>query len=142
MLSYNQMVVGLPKSEKRTFAAPGFDEDQVDLIFHALADRTRRDIMGKVSQSEQSISDLARQYEVSFAAIQKHVSVLEKASLITKRVDGRQKLVQNNPETLRRATELLAEYERIWTHRINAIGRLLEDPADRKPSDTRGKEAR
>jgi len=112
------MVVGFPTRHE-------FDEDQVDLIFHALSDRTRRDIMGKVGESEQSISDLARQYEVSFAAIQKHVSVLEKASLVTKRVDGRQKLVQNNPDTLRRATELLAEYERLWTHRIEAIGRIL-----------------
>lgn len=103
-----------------------FDEDQIDLVFHALADRTRRDIMNKVSEREQSISDLARQYEVSFAAIQKHVSVLEKASLVTKRVDGRQKLVQNNPETLRRATKLLGEYERIWTHRIDAIGQILD----------------
>ena len=126
VLSYNQMVVGLPKSDRKTFPGPGFDEEEVDLIFHALADRTRRDIMGKVSQGEQSISDLARQYEVSFAAIQKHVSVLERASLVTKRVDGRQKLVQNNPETLRRATNLLAEYERIWTHRINAIGQILD----------------
>ncbi|OJU94459.1 MAG: hypothetical protein BGO23_03390 [Solirubrobacterales bacterium 67-14] len=132
------MVVGLPT--KPDAAGPEFDEDQVDLIFHALSDRTRRDIMGKVSQSEQSISDLARQYEVSFAAIQKHVSVLEKASLVTKRVDGRQKLVQNNPETLRRATELLAEYERIWTQRINAIGQILGEErqvGDRKRAEER-----
>lgn len=82
--------------------------------------------MGKVSESEQSISDLARQYEVSFAAIQKHVSVLERASLVTKRVQGRQKLVHNNAETLRRATELLARYERVWTRRIDAIGQILD----------------
>ena len=112
------MVVDLPE---RTF-----DEEEVDLLFHALSDRTRRDIMGKVSVSEQSISDLARQYEVSFAAIQKHVSVLERASLVTKRVSGRQKFVRNNPDTLHRATELLAEYERVWTQRIDAIGQLLE----------------
>jgi len=117
------MVVDVPTK-------PEFDEDQVDLVFHALADRTRRDIMGKVSRGEQSISDLARQYEVSFAAIQKHVAVLERASLVTKRVQGRQKLVQNNPETLRRATELLAEYERVWTHRIKAIGQILDQGKD------------
>jgi DNA-binding transcriptional ArsR family regulator len=132
------MVVGLPT--KPGPKEPEFDEDQVDLIFHALSDRTRRDIMGKVSQSEQSISDLARQYEVSFAAIQKHVSVLEKAALVSKRVDGRQKLVQNNPETLRRATELLTEYERIWTHRINAIGQILGE--ERQASDRKRAEER
>jgi len=138
LLYYNQMVVGMPT--KPDAKGPGFDEGQVDLIFHALSDRTRRDIMGKVSQGEQSISDLARQYDVSFAAIQKHVSVLEKASLVTKRVNGRQKLVRNNPETLRRATELLAEYERIWTHRIDAIGQILDEErqtGDRKRAEER-----
>ncbi len=103
-----------------------FDEEEVDLLFHALSDRTRRDIMGKVSQGGQSISDLARQYEVSFAAIQKHVSVLEKASLVTKELNGRQKIVRNNPETLHRATELLTRYERLWTQRIDAIGQILD----------------
>lgn len=124
------MVVGLPESK--------INEEEVDLLFHALSDRTRRDIMGKVSQGEQSISGLARQYEVSFAAIQKHVSVLEKASLVTKRVQGRQKLVRNNPDTLRRATELLARYERIWTQRIDAIGQILDqEKADERKSDDR-----
>ncbi len=116
------MVVDLP-----TRPEPEFDEEQVDLIFHALSDSTRRDIMSKVSESEQSISDLARQYEISFAAIQMHVSVLEKASLVTKRVQGRQKLVRNNAETLRRASELLARYERIWTQRVDAIGQILDE---------------
>lgn len=116
----------MPRSFRGSYAGPGFDEDEVDRVFHALADRTRRDIMGKVSREEQSISDLARQYEVSFAAIQKHVSVLEKASLVTKESRGRQKIVRNNPDTLRRATELLSEYERRWTQRINAIGQILD----------------
>lgn len=116
---YNQMVVKMPTK-------PEFDEEQVDLIFHALSDRTRRDIMGKVSESEQSISDLARKYEVSFAAIQKHVSVLERAELVTKTEQGRKKFVRNNPDTLRRAAELLSRYEQIWTQRINAIDQLLD----------------
>lgn len=122
------MVVGILKDQGIAGARIGddFDDDQVDLIFHALSDRTRRDIMGKVSESEQSISDLARQYEVSFAAIQKHVSVLEKATLVTKDLRGREKIVRNNPVTLQRATELLAAYEQIWTGRVDAIGRILE----------------
>ncbi len=102
------------------------EERETDLLFHALSDRTRRGIMAKAGQREQSISDLARQYEMSFAAIQKHVTVLEKAALVSKRVDGRQKLVTTNPETLKRATELLARYERIWTGRMEAIDRLIE----------------
>jgi len=103
------------------------EEEEIDLLFHALSDRTRRDIMGKVSVGEQSVSGLARQYDVSFAAIQKHVAVLEKASLVTKRTEGRRKLVRNNPDTLRRATELLARYERVWTRRIDAIGQILDE---------------
>jgi DNA-binding transcriptional ArsR family regulator len=126
------MVFGMASTCGTVRNGQEFDEEQVDLIFHALSDRTRRDIMSKVSESEQSISDLARQYEMSFAAIQKHVSVLERASLVTKQANGRRKLVQNNPETLRRATELLAEYERVWTHRIDAIGRILSDEQERK----------
>ncbi|MCB0869374.1 MAG: winged helix-turn-helix transcriptional regulator [Solirubrobacterales bacterium] len=106
------------------------DEGQVDLLFHALSDRTRRDIMSKVSESEQSISDLARQYEVSFAAIQKHVSVLERAELVTKTEQGRRKLVHNNPDTLRRAAELLARYEQVWTQRINAIEQILDQKSE------------
>ena len=103
-----------------------FTDEEIDLLFHALSDRTRRDIMDKVSQGEQSISGLSRQYEVSFAAIQKHVTVLERAGLISKRIEGRQKMVRNNPETLRQASELLSAYERIWCQRVDAIGQLLE----------------
>lgn len=83
--------------------------------------------MAKVGRREQSISDLARQYEMSFAAIQKHVGVLERADLVRKRADGRRKLVTSNPETLKRATELLAGYERLWTGRVAAIERLIDE---------------
>lgn len=86
--------------------------------------------MSKVSESEQSISDLARQYEVSFAAIQKHVSVLERAELVTKTEQGRRKLVHNNPDTLRHAAELLARYEQVWTQRINAIEQILDQKSE------------
>lgn len=127
-LYYNQVVVGLEKQKD-------WDEGQVDLVFHALSDRTRRDIMRKVGRREQSISDLSRQYEMSFAAIQKHVTVLERASLVSKRVEGRQKLVSNNPETVRRTSELLARYERIWTERIGAIDRILDQDENEKGSE-------
>ncbi len=90
--------------------------------------------MGKVGDREQSISSLARQYTVSFAAIQKHVAVLERASLVTKRVKGREKLVCGNVETLRRASLLLARYERIWSHRDDAITRILNEDDERTES--------
>ncbi len=107
---------------------------EADLVFHALADRTRRDIMGKVGEREHSISSLARQYEISFAAVQKHVAVLERASLVTKRVRGREKLVGGNAETLRRASRLLARYEQVWRHRDDAITRLLNERDERTES--------
>ncbi|MDQ2621556.1 MAG: winged helix-turn-helix domain-containing protein [Actinomycetota bacterium] len=106
-------------------------DNEADLIFHALSDRTRRDIMDRVGEREQSISSLARHYTVSFAAIQKHVAVLERASLVTKRVRGREKLVCGNVEALRRASRLLARYERIWEHRDEAIARLLKEEDER-----------
>lgn len=107
------------------------EENEADLLFHALADRTRRDIMRRIGEREQSISALARQYEVSFAAIQKHVAVLERASLVTKRVRGREKLVSGNVDALRRASRLLARYERVWRHRDDSITRILNESEER-----------
>lgn len=118
VLHYNQMVVDNPERLD--------EEEQTDLLFHALSDRTRRDIMAKVGERELSISDLARQYDISFAAIQKHVTVLERASLVTKRTVGRQKRLTGNTEALRRASELLARYEQLWVRRIAAIDQLIE----------------
>ena len=88
----------------------GTHEREVDLLFHALADATRRDIVQRVIDEEQSVSTLARAYEVSFAAIQKHVAVLERARLITKRRRGREQIVHGEIDTLSRAERLLQQY--------------------------------
>ena len=101
----------------------------VDRIFQALADATRRDIVTRALQREQSISTLAAHYSMSFAAVQKHVAVLERAMLITKERRGREQLVHANVESLRRATQLLGAYEQIWHDRAARIGDLLADPA-------------
>ncbi len=97
----------------------------VDRIFHALADATRRDILVHAIQREQSVSTLARRYEMSFAAVQKHVAVLEKADLVTKQRHGREQIVHGNLATLRRATELLEAFEQLWIQRANRIADLL-----------------
>lgn len=103
--------------------------DAADRIFHALADATRRDIVARVLGTEQSVSELARHYPMSFAAVQKHVAVLERAALVTKTRRGREQLVRGEMTTLRRAAGLLLEYEEIWRHRADRIGRILaEDP--------------
>lgn len=100
----------------------------VDRIFHALADATRRDILTRAMRREQSVSTLAAHYLMSFAAVQKHVAVLERASLITKERRGREQIVHGNPETLRRAAHLLDAYEEMWRGRAERIAGLLSDP--------------
>lgn len=100
---------------------------EVDRIFRALADATRRDIVRRTLAREVSVSTLAADYEMSFAAVQKHVAVLEGAGLVTKHPRGRERLVRGNPDTIRRAQALLDVYERIWRERIGRLDELLAE---------------
>ena len=100
------------------------DED-VDRIFRALADSTRRDIFQRVIVDGLSVSTLAHDYDMSFAAVQKHVSVLERAALVTKERRGREQIVHGHAPTLRRATALLEAFEEIWIGRATTIAELL-----------------
>lgn len=110
-------------------------DDEVDRIFRALADATRRDIVRRSLAGESSVSQLAAAYDMSFAAVQKHVAVLEKAGLVTKHPDGRERIVRGNPETIRRAQSLLAQYENLWRGRIERLDALLaaDDSATDRP---------
>jgi len=103
-------------------------DDQVDRIFHALAAATRRDILRRTVLAEQSVSQLAREYDMSFAAVQKHVAVLEAAELVVKRAAGRERLVRANPEMIARARALLARYEEMWRERIDRLEAFLAEP--------------
>lgn len=104
-------------------------DDEVDRIFRALADATRRDIVRRTLVGEASVSELATAYDMSFAAVQKHVAVLEGAGLVTKHPNGRERMVRANPEAIRRAQALLDRYEQIWRARIDRLDALLaEDP--------------
>lgn len=103
-------------------------DSEIDYIFHAMADATRRDILKQTMSREQSISELAGRYAMSFAAVQKHVVVLEKAMLITKEKRGREQIVHSNPELLRRASELLDAYQDIWRGRTERIEEILFEP--------------
>lgn len=100
-------------------------EAQVDRVFHALADRTRRDIVVRSMQAPRSVTELARAYAMSFAAVQKHVAVLEQAGLVTKERRGRTQLVRSNPETVRRASALLEQYEALWVERAERMRDIL-----------------
>jgi DNA-binding transcriptional ArsR family regulator len=102
-------------------------DDQVDALFRALADRTRRDIVARVIHREQSVSALAERYEMSFAAVQKHVSVLERASLVSKRRRGREQIVTADRDVVQRARAVLDSYEALWRHRADQITALLAE---------------
>lgn len=97
-------------------------------MFHALATATRRDILRRTIEREQSVSALAREYDMSFAAVQKHVAVLEAAHLIVKRAEGRERLVRADPAMIARARALLARYEELWRSRIDRLDALLAEP--------------
>jgi DNA-binding transcriptional ArsR family regulator len=99
--------------------------EDLDQLFGALADATRRDILARVIDADASVSELAARYEMSFAAVQKHVAVLERAQLVTKRKDGRAQRVAGNPDAVRRANRLLAQFERRWHARVGRLDELL-----------------
>ncbi|BCN47637.1 metalloregulator ArsR/SmtB family transcription factor [Rhodococcus hoagii] len=103
----------------------GDDEDRADALFHALADRTRRDILRRVLAGEHSVSALAEKYDMSFAAVQKHVSVLQNAGLLTKRRRGREQLASGDVAAVRSVASMLTELEDVWRGRIARIDELI-----------------
>lgn len=112
---------------------------EVDRIFQALADATRRDIVRRTLVGEQTVSHLAEAYAMSFAAVQKHVAVLERAGLVMKQPHGRERLVRAVPEAIQRAQALLDSYEQLWRARISRLDAVLaEDEHDRAVRPRRG----
>lgn len=100
---------------------------EVDRLFRALADATRRDIVIRVIQHGQSVSALAERYAMSFAAVQKHVAVLERAALVTKERRGREQIVRGNIAAVRAAAGLLDQFEQVWRHRARQISEILAE---------------
>jgi DNA-binding transcriptional ArsR family regulator len=109
------------------------DARQADQVFHALADATRRDIVAAVLGDEMSVSELARRYPMSFAAVQKHVVVLERAGLVSKQRRGREQRVRGNLEALRAAHRLLDQLEALWRARLDRIDDILAEPSEGEP---------
>jgi DNA-binding transcriptional ArsR family regulator len=97
----------------------------VDRVFAALADSTRRDIVGRAIAGNEGVAELALHYPMSFAAVQKHVAVLERAGLVTKQRMGRRKVVRTNVEGLGVARRLLDRYEELWRGRIDRMTDLI-----------------
>jgi DNA-binding transcriptional ArsR family regulator len=103
-------------------APPDFDR-----MFGALADQTRRDIVRRAIDSGEGVAELASHYPMSFAAVQKHVAILERAGLVTKQRIGRRKVVRTNVEGLRVARRLLDQYEELWRGRIDRMSQLVNE---------------
>jgi DNA-binding transcriptional ArsR family regulator len=100
-------------------------------MFGALADATRRDIVRRAIGGEEGVAELADHYPMSFAAVQKHIAVLERAGLVTKWRIGRRKVVRTNLEALRVARRLLDRYEELWAGRIDRMTELVtENPKE------------
>ena len=113
------------------------NDEGVDRLFQALADRTRRDIVRRTMIEDASVSALARRYDMSFAAVQKHVAVLERADLVVKQRRGREQLVRCNVDTVRRAQGLLDQLESIWHDRLDRFEQLLGDEREARPPEAR-----
>jgi DNA-binding transcriptional ArsR family regulator len=120
VVTYNQMVVGS-------------EESKTDDVFHALADPTRRDILRRAGGDAPSVSRLADAYPMSFAAVQKHVAVLERAALITKHQRGRERIVQGRIDAVRDVNRLLDELEAAWRDRLARFGEVLAEPVVAHP---------
>jgi DNA-binding transcriptional ArsR family regulator len=124
VLTYNQMVVH------------ELTDEAVDGLFHALADGTRRDILRRSAGGELSVSRLADAYPMSFAAVQKHVAVLERAGLVVKARRGREQLVRTDPAAVGRVRQALDQLETAWRGRVERMSRLLApvpEPPDSNP---------
>ncbi len=99
-----------------------------DLVFHALADATRRDIVAISLHEPCSVSALARRYPMSITAVQKHVNVLERAGLVCKHRHGREQIVIGQNDALARGRGLLAQLENVWRDRLDRFAHVLDDP--------------
>ena len=99
----------------------------IDSVFGALADATRRDIVRRAIDGSEGVAELAGHYPMSFAAVQKHVAVLERAGLVTKRRIGRRKVVRTHVESLMVARALLDRYEDLWRNRVDRMTDLITD---------------
>ena len=116
---YNRMVVPMQVMPLQPAA--------IDRVLGALADATRRDILRRAMSGTEGVAELASHYPMSFAAVQKHVAVLERAGLLSKRRSGREQLASGEVEAIRSVTALLRELEDVWRGRIGRIEELLAD---------------
>lgn len=113
---------------------------QLDAVFSALADPTRRSIVSRLAEGEAPVAEIAEPFEISAPAISKHLKVLEQAGLVRRRVDAQRRLISLNPEALKLASGWVDQYRRFWESSLDRLETLLaEEPALEKPSAKKGK---
>jgi DNA-binding transcriptional ArsR family regulator len=101
--------------------------NSLDEIFGALADPIRRDILRRLMNAQYSVSQIAQDYQISLAAVAKHLKVLEKAQLVMKRRRGKEQIVSIAPQALKDASNYLAQYESLWNYRFDALDKVLKE---------------
>ena len=101
--------------------------ESLDAVFHALSSEPRRALLGALAGGERTVGDLASPFEISLAAVSKHLKVLEGAGLVERRVQGRTTVCRLRPEPLAEAQDWISVYERFWTTRLDRLQALLED---------------
>lgn len=119
------------------------ESDNLDLVFHALSDRTRREILKMLTERELTIGELADPFQISLAAVSKHIKVLEEAGLLTRARDGRIHRCTMNAEPLKKAQDVIQYYQRFWESRFRELDRYLQDSmseitTNRKEGDKHG----
>jgi len=98
-----------------------------DAVFGALSDGTRRDMLTRVMRGDQTISELASRYSITFAGVSKHVGVLLRAQLVSKKRRGREQVITGNDQTIRQTMTLLWDYEKLWTERFDRLDQFLKE---------------
>ncbi len=101
--------------------------ESLDAVFHALSSEPRRALLGELAGGERTVGDLASPFEISLAAVSKHLKVLEGAGLVERRVEGRTTVCRLRPEPLADVQEWVSVYEQFWTTRLDRLQALLED---------------
>ncbi len=126
LASFNQTVDSLAGRDIFNYMVE--QEYHLDRIFHALGDSTRRAMLRRLSRREHTVGELAEPFQISLAAVSKHVKALEQAGLVRRSIRGRSHYCQINPQPLARANGWLQPYERLWTARLTALEAMLRHP--------------
>lgn len=108
------------------------NEDKLDLVFHALADATRRSLLQKVKESPKRVTDLAAEYSISLNAVSKHLKVLEKAELIQRKVSGRVHYCEANPIELERVQKWIDHYTSFWNQRLDQLENFVSNKKEKE----------